>query len=128
MRLHQKWVRFTDRDDRVHQLHILDAELQGDPAIPCGKLADHGLTVNPDQRRALVSYLSRAKTNRRATVPMHPDLRHALRSLLRISEPFGPVIRSARGGSLNSAANQLTTLIGRKELGFEGWAHRSFDA
>jgi Phage integrase family len=29
-------------------------------------------------------------------IPMHPDLRRALRSLLQISEPCGPVIRSAR--------------------------------
>jgi integrase len=33
-------------------------------------------------------------------IPMHPDLRRALGSLLRISEPSGPVIRSARSGCL----------------------------
>ena len=33
-------------------------------------------------------------------IPMHPDPRHALRNLLRISEPIGPVIRSTRGGCL----------------------------
>jgi ATPase family associated with various cellular activities (AAA) len=53
-------------------------------------------------------------------IPMHPDLRHALRSLLRISEPFGPVIRSARGGYLRptSVVNWFAALF--KELGFEG--------
>jgi integrase len=58
-------------------------------------------------------------------IPMHPDLRHALRSLLRISEPFGPVIRSARGGCLRptSVVNWFAALF--KELGFEGCSSHS---
>ena len=58
-------------------------------------------------------------------IPMHPDLRHALRSLLRISEPLGPVIRSARGGSLRptSVVNWFAALF--KELGFEGCSSHS---
>jgi integrase len=35
-------------------------------------------------------------------IPMHPDLRRALQRLLRVSEPSGPVIRSAKGGLLIS--------------------------
>jgi len=58
-------------------------------------------------------------------IPMHPDLRHALRSLLRISEPIGPVIRSARGGCLRptSVVNWFAALF--RELGFEGCSSHS---
>jgi integrase len=58
-------------------------------------------------------------------IPMHPNLRHALRSLLRISEPFGPVIRSARGGHLRptSVVNWFAALF--SELGFEGCSSHS---
>jgi integrase len=56
---------------------------------------------------------------------MHPDLRRALRSLLRISEPSGPVIRSARGGCFRptSVVNRFAALF--KELGFEGCSSHS---
>jgi integrase len=56
---------------------------------------------------------------------MHPDLRHALRSLLRISEPSGPIIRSARGGNLRptSVVNWFAALF--RELGFEGCSSHS---
>jgi integrase len=37
-------------------------------------------------------------------IPMHPDLRRALQSLKRMSEPSGPVIRSARGGHIRSTS------------------------
>jgi integrase len=58
-------------------------------------------------------------------IPMHPDLRRALRSLLRISEPFGPVIRSVRGGHLRptSVVNWFAALF--RELGFEGCSSHS---
>jgi integrase len=58
-------------------------------------------------------------------IPMHPDLRHALRSLLRISEPSGPVLRSARGGCLRptSVVNWFAALF--RELGFEGCSSHS---
>jgi len=58
-------------------------------------------------------------------IPMHPDLRRALRSLLRISEPSGPVIRSARGGYLRptSVVNWFAALF--RELGFEGCSSHS---
>ena len=48
-------------------------------------------------------------------IPMHPDLRRALQGLLRINEPSGPVIRSARGGYV---VNWFAALFG--ELGFDG--------
>jgi integrase len=58
-------------------------------------------------------------------IPMHPDLRRALRSLLRISEPSGPVIRSARGGHLRptSVVNWFAALF--RQLGFEGCSSHS---
>jgi integrase len=58
-------------------------------------------------------------------IPIHPDLRRALRSLMRISEPSGPVIRSARGGCLRptSVVNRFAALFG--ELGFEGCSSHS---
>jgi integrase len=50
-------------------------------------------------------------------IPMHPDLRHALRSLLRISEPFGPVIRSARGGCLRpTSVRDVQLLAGHRSI------------
>jgi hypothetical protein len=56
---------------------------------------------------------------------MHPDLRRALQGLLRISEPSGPVIRSARGGHLcaTSVVNWFAALF--RELGFEGCSSHS---
>jgi integrase len=58
-------------------------------------------------------------------IPMHPHLRRALRSLLRISEPSGPVLCSARGGCLRptSVVNRFAALF--KELGFKGCSSHS---
>jgi integrase len=58
-------------------------------------------------------------------IPMHPDLRRALQSLLRSSEPSGPVIRSAKGGHLRatSVVNWFATLF--RELGFVGCSSHS---
>jgi integrase len=58
-------------------------------------------------------------------IPMHPDLRRALGSLLRISEPSGPLLRSARGGCLRptSVVNWFAALF--RELGFEGCSSHS---
>ena len=56
---------------------------------------------------------------------MHPDLRRALQSLLRASEPSGPVIRSAKGGQMRatSIVNWFASLY--RELGFEGCSSHS---
>jgi integrase/recombinase XerD len=56
---------------------------------------------------------------------MHSDLRRALQRLLRIEEPLGPVIRSARGGHLRptSIANWFASLF--KQLGFAGCSSHS---
>jgi integrase len=66
-----------------------------------------------------------AKTRGGRRIPMHPDLHRALRSLLRISEPAGPVIRSALGGCLRtiSVVNRFAALF--RELGFEGCSSHS---
>jgi integrase len=58
-------------------------------------------------------------------IPIHPDLRSALRCLLRISELSGPVMRSARGGCLRptSVVNRFAALF--RELGFEGCSSHS---
>jgi integrase len=58
-------------------------------------------------------------------IPMHRDLRRALEKLLRVSEPVGPVIRSARGGHMkpNSLVNWFAALFA--ELGFEGCSSHS---
>jgi integrase/recombinase XerD len=58
-------------------------------------------------------------------IPMHPDLRRTLQRLLRMSEPSGAVIRSARGGHMRptSVVNWFAALF--KELGFEGCSSHS---
>jgi integrase len=58
-------------------------------------------------------------------VPIHPDLRAALRRLLRQGDPSGPVVRSARGGPMrpNSLVNWFAVLFA--ELGFSGCSSHS---
>jgi integrase len=60
-----------------------------------------------------------AKKRRGRRIPMHPDLRRALQSLLRASEPSGPVIRSARGGHLRATSVVYWFALLFRELGFE---------
>ncbi len=57
-------------------------------------------------------------------IPMHPELKRALQTL-RHTEPFGPVIRSARGGHFrpNSSVNWFAVLFA--ELGFDGCSSHS---
>jgi|SRR5271166_2534376 len=66
-----------------------------------------------------------AKKRSGRLIPMHPELRRALQSLLRVSEPTGPVIRSARGGHMRptSVVNLFAALFA--ELGFEGCSSHS---
>jgi putative DNA primase/helicase len=63
-----KWIRFGDRDGRVHRRHVPDAHLHGDPAILCGPLAGEGLAISPNQQRLLLSYLAGVRSTRRVTV------------------------------------------------------------
>jgi len=64
-----KWLRFVDRDGRMHTRIVLDADLQGDhPDVICGVLAGEGLTIHPDGRKSLQSYLAGVKTRTRVTV------------------------------------------------------------
>jgi len=66
-----------------------------------------------------------AKKRSGRKIPQHPALRLALQSLLWVSEPSGPVIRSARGGQMRatSVVNWFTSLY--RELGFEGCSSHS---
>ena len=67
--------------------------------------------------------IAKKRSGRR--IPLHPALRQALRSLLRVSETFGPVIRSARGGQMRttSIVNGFASVY--RELGFEGCSSHS---
>jgi integrase len=58
-------------------------------------------------------------------IPMHPDLRQALRALQKETEPVGPVIRSLRGGAMrpNSIVNWFVSLF--HDLGLEGCSSHS---
>ena len=66
-----------------------------------------------------------AKKRSGRKIPLHPALRQALKSLLRVSEPSGPVIRSARGGQMRatSVVNWFAGLY--RGLGFEGCSSHS---
>jgi integrase/recombinase XerD len=66
-----------------------------------------------------------AKKGSGRRIPLHPDLGRALNSLWRQSEPFGPVVRSARGGAMrpNSIVNWFVLLF--IELGIEGCSSHS---
>jgi len=66
-----------------------------------------------------------AKNGSGRRVPTHPDLRRALTRLLRGSKVPGPVICSARGGSLRptSVVNWFAALFA--ELGYEGCSSHS---
>ena len=80
----------------------------------CGKVAD-----------VLAIHDAIAKKRGGRRIPMHPDLRRALQTLLQSSDPSGPVIRSARGGHLRptSVVNWFAALF--SELGFEGCSSHS---
>ena len=66
-----------------------------------------------------------AKKRSGRKIPLHPALRRALKSLLRVNEPSGPVIRSARGGQMRvtSVVNWFASLY--RQLGFEGCSSHS---
>ena len=66
-----------------------------------------------------------AKKQSGRRIPMHPDLKEALRALSHSGGTSGPVIRSARGGAMrpNSIVNWFVTLFA--ELGIEGCSSHS---
>ncbi|MGO9773216.1 MAG: tyrosine-type recombinase/integrase [Roseiarcus sp.] len=72
---------------------------------------------------AIPDAIAKKRSGRR--IPMHPDLRRALKRLLRESELPGPVIRSARGGCLRptSVVNWFAALFA--DLGFDGCSSHS---
>jgi putative DNA primase/helicase len=63
-----KWLRWRDRDKRVHQRHVSDATLQGDSSALCGGLAGEGLSINPNQQRAFRTYLFGCNVKGRVTI------------------------------------------------------------
>ena len=66
-----------------------------------------------------------AKKGSGRRIPIHPELRTALSELRKSSEPFGPIIKSARGAAMrpNSIVNWFITLYG--ELDFDGCSSHS---
>jgi integrase len=66
-----------------------------------------------------------AKKQSGRRIPLHPDLREALRALSSSERTSGPVIRSARGGAMrpNSIVNWFVTLFAG--LGIEGCSSHS---
>ncbi len=72
---------------------------------------------------AIPDAIAKKRSGRR--IPMHPDLRRALKRLLREGEHPGPVIRSARGGHMRptSVVNWFAALFA--DLGFEGCSSHS---
>lgn len=63
-----KWLRWRDGDKRLHLKHVTDAALQGDPSALCGGLADEGLTINRNQQRPFLTYLSGCNVKGRVTL------------------------------------------------------------
>jgi integrase len=72
---------------------------------------------------AVENAIAKRKSGRR--VPIHPDLRRALRRLLRDNDPEGPIIRSARGGHMrpSSIVNWFAVMFA--ELGYDGCSSHS---
>jgi integrase len=72
---------------------------------------------------AIEDAIAKKRSGRR--VPMHEDIRSALRLLLADSDPIGPVLQSARGGALhpNSVVNWFVKACA--ELGLSGCSSHS---
>jgi putative DNA primase/helicase len=62
-----KWIRFHDADGRVHERHVGDDALQGDPSVLCASLAYAGLWIDRDYQRSLVTYLVGATVESRVS-------------------------------------------------------------
>ena len=62
------WARWLDPDKRTHTLQINCAELQGEPASLCARLADLGLFIDRAQQRHFVNYLGGCGTDGRVTL------------------------------------------------------------
>ncbi len=63
-----KMLRFHDGDGKVHQRIVSNALMQGEPAILCSLLASEGLTIHPDHKKQLLSYIAGVKSNLRVAV------------------------------------------------------------
>jgi len=66
-----------------------------------------------------------AKKRSGRVIPLHPALRQALQSLLRVNEASGPVIRSARGGQMRTTSIVNWFASAYRKLGFEGCSSHS---
>jgi hypothetical protein len=53
---------------RARTRHVADAALQGDPSALCGGLADEGLSINRNQQRPFLTYLSGCNVKGRVTI------------------------------------------------------------
>ncbi len=62
-----KFLRWRDPDGRVHNRHVADSALQGEPAAICAPLASDGLRINRARQRDFASYLSGSTVTRRVT-------------------------------------------------------------
>ena len=113
----------SPRRDRVMILLSVKAGLR---ASEIAKL-DWSMVLDPQGRvgQLITLHDKIAKMGSGRRVPMHPHLRRALLALWRSCDPVGPVIRSARGGSMcpNSIVNWFVVLFAALE--FEGCSSHS---
>jgi putative DNA primase/helicase len=63
-----KLLRWRDADGREHNRHVADADLHGEPATLCGRLADLGLRIARKGQRDFVGYLCAVRAAGRVTV------------------------------------------------------------
>jgi integrase/recombinase XerD len=113
---------FPDRD-RVMILLSVKAGLR---ACEIARL-DWSMVLDARGRVAEVMSVRDAIAKKRSgrRIPAHPALRRALKALLKLSEPSGPVVRSSRGAQMRatSIVNWFASLY--RELGFEGCSSHS---
>jgi putative DNA primase/helicase len=66
-----RWLRWRDEDGRFHERAVTDADLHGEVSALCRMLADGGLKITTDAKRAhVVHYLNGARSRaRRLVVP-----------------------------------------------------------
>ena len=67
-----KCLRWSDGDGRVHERHITDSALHGDPAALAASLANEGLCIDRAHQRALASYLCQVRPAGRVTMVARP--------------------------------------------------------
>jgi putative DNA primase/helicase len=63
-----RWICFDDGDGRRHKVAVKDGDLHGDPGALASTLARQGFEIEPRQRRHLIDYLNRLKSEQRVTI------------------------------------------------------------